>query len=68
MKTKITIIALVFLLYATVHLFADEVHYSKILNNSWITQATDNVADVWNSAIINCKCDKDVYAQLAGGK
>ncbi len=66
MKAKITIIVLVFLLFATVHLFADEVHYSKILNNSWITQITEHMVDVWNSEIINCSYDKDVYAHLAG--
>lgn len=68
MKTKIIIIAMAFLLFATIHLFADEVHYAKVLNNSWITQVTDHVTDAWKSAIKNCKCDKDVYAQLAGGK
>jgi len=66
MKTKITLIALVFTLFGAAHFFSVETHKTKNLQNSWLSIATEYVSAVWNCEISDCQADEDVYAQLAG--
>lgn len=66
MRTKITIIALVFTLFTTAHFFAAETHTATMSINSLICQATEKVNTIWKCEISDCHTDEDVYAQLAG--
>ena len=63
MKTKIALISLVF---TTVHFFATETHDANMLEKSWISEAVEQVNNTWKCEISDCQTDEDVYAQLAG--
>ena len=67
MKTKITLIVLVFTLFSAVHYLAVEKHDTKILEESWISEATEQLNAAWRVEILDCPSGEDVYAQLAGG-
>lgn len=66
MKTKITLIALVFTLFTAGHFFAIEAHDTQVLQKSWLSDATEYVNTAWKCEISDCQTDEDVYAQLAG--
>lgn len=68
MKTKITIIVLSCMLFVAAHFIIYKQLYFNAINGSWITTASENLADTWNEEMLNCSCDQDVYALLAGDK
>ena len=66
MKTKITLITLVFTLFAVAYFFSIEIYETRNLQNNWLSEATEHVSAAWNCEISDCQTDEDVYAHLAG--